>query len=297
MTIYRETATTGAYCYDYTGSAAGELCKTGYTTASRVNPAPSYGDILLDTDYFNYSKTMTINGDINDDIVVVRNKTTTEFGLCVDVPQPPPCPAIDISQANANNYATWPITKSGDVGTGQCIVGATPISATSLNRTCLIDKTTAQTEFEPLTASMGCHAPKCVVSLGDSLVWTHSGWLNVTANYAENKNYITGPDANGNYVIKVEAYHLEDGYYPVDDYFNVPVTYTPGPTSSPTVEVNITGDSSPYYMGITNTQGYAVKIDTGVTTMRQGLNYFNSYAYTRKTWDMVMTITINCHDK
>jgi hypothetical protein len=158
VTIYAESPTSSTYCYDYPGSAAnGELCKIGDLINSRVSPPPSHVNPLSATNYYNYIR----GASINEDLLSVRNKTAVEFGLCVDIPQPPSCPATNSAQASANQYATWPTTAGGNVGVGTCAVGAVPKSATSLQRNCLINRTTGNTSFAPLTASDGCNLQSC----------------------------------------------------------------------------------------------------------------------------------------
>ncbi|MGV2333229.1 MAG UNVERIFIED_CONTAM: hypothetical protein LVR18_03570 [Planctomycetaceae bacterium] len=119
ISVFKE-ASSGRYCYTYNGyEANGELCTIGYTSAVRETPSPIFGDILAPNQYYNYTRTASIN----QDVLAVRNKTAIEQGLCISVPELPKCAAISSSNAPANGNATWLETRSGEIATGQCLPG------------------------------------------------------------------------------------------------------------------------------------------------------------------------------
>jgi hypothetical protein len=310
--IYRETNTTGKYCYDYTGSAAkGELCRLDNSIESRVIPSKDIANPLGENDYYNYSKTQSINSDL----LIVRNKTAIETGLCVDIPPPPSCPAIDAATADTG-YAIWKEAAGGTYSEGTCMTGSMPISSDSLKRYCIIDKNTGNTSLEPMTENIGCGPPKCNITLGTSTYWWSEDerkvrldgvlwyWLgddglplNFRA-YGPTRDInireeLVNPmdvksskpsvshtiDNDGSHIITFYVSNL--GLWVHRSFVMIPINYTPGPTSNPTI---------------------TIKKEHGLSTigvpnyLTPGLNKWWTYFWAKGGGQGKFTITIKCND-
>jgi len=211
VTIFGSTATGPQYCYNYPNSNInGDLCKVGSKAADRATPSPSNGNVLNDTDYYNYNKSLNINGNV----LAVRNKTAVEFGLCVEIPEPPLCPAIVANQASANGNATWTSVRYGEPSVGTCIAGHINTGA-DLQRYCLLDRASGQTALEPLPQNMRCIiAGACNISVArDSVTMNNiampqslmnNNWRAFNIDYSANAfNYYNAWLYPGTYVITI----------------------------------------------------------------------------------------------
>lgn len=137
----------GPYCYDWSGRVSlGKLCDKSQIVAERVTPVATIGAILPDGQYYNYNPASPPNANS----LGVRNKNPVEHGMCVDVPDFPPCQPI------TGNGATWPVSNVAARATGVCGLGGIPKGPDSLLRYCTINRSTLQSVWEPVNANMGC---------------------------------------------------------------------------------------------------------------------------------------------
>jgi hypothetical protein len=74
---------------------------------------------------------------------IYRSKNSIEQGLCIAIPQPENCKAID-SGDNSSGFATWTETGYGEFAKGSCIAGYQG----SPTRFCLININDGSTAFD-----------------------------------------------------------------------------------------------------------------------------------------------------
>jgi hypothetical protein len=80
--------------------------------------------------------------------VAIRNKNSIEQGLCVELPQPEDCKAIDVATEDSS-FATWNATKYGEQAKGVCASGYFG----SPTRYCVVNVDDGQTHFGKITGT------------------------------------------------------------------------------------------------------------------------------------------------
>ena len=90
----------------------------------------------------------------SDSTKIVRNKNSLEQGLCIEIPQPDPCPgtqtmSIFLPPNSDDGFAVWPKTDYGHLAEGKCAVqfGYIPSPLGNPSRYCLVDTNNGKTSF------------------------------------------------------------------------------------------------------------------------------------------------------
>ncbi len=139
----------GKKCYEWSV----DLCKPSTLLADRVDPAASIGLALRDDQYRDTSASTSsgnpsatqVNYDPNNE--ALRDKTSAEMGLCVNVPQGS-CGAQNNYSSQDNGYASWPGVDLGADSLGTCQPGWSP--ASTLTRKCIPYPDTQTFGLEPV---------------------------------------------------------------------------------------------------------------------------------------------------
>jgi hypothetical protein len=99
--------------------------------------------------------------------VVPRPKNFVEQGLCIEIPQPETCKAID-SGDNSSGFATWDETNYGELANGKCIAGYQG----SPTRFCLININDGSTAFDSVqNPCTKIEEKSCEQIVEDGITW------------------------------------------------------------------------------------------------------------------------------
>lgn len=145
----RGASKAGPFCYDYGArKTRGKLCEVSQIYNNRITPTKAFGPLLPAHEHYDFDKLNPPNGDL----LSVRNKNAIEHGLCVDVPPPQKCRAIE----EKKKYIKYNASDVGDRAKGVCIAGFEPKGPDALLRYCAIDRRSGNSIWQKLDTNMGC---------------------------------------------------------------------------------------------------------------------------------------------
>ena len=119
--------------------------------SDRIEPSASIGLFLTDSQYF-----ANTGANFDQSTQSIRDKTAIEMNLCIDIPEPPKCSAIEESDAVNHGNATWPESSPSEAVIGTCLNDHTSGGADGPTRACYLNKNSSLSSYQAVDSGTEC---------------------------------------------------------------------------------------------------------------------------------------------